>query len=378
MYSTPVFWFGVSPFFGYGVLGLNMMKYFPEEILCAAEINLKDLEGLSPFTVESIKTRIQKSVTIAQIMAQNPSLEYDGVVMQPLDGIRGPDPKLLGSKNVGMAFIEKTTPRDPEGVKKFDQIIVGSTWNRDYLRSHGVENVELVFQGIDPTIFHPAPRANYFKNRFAEFSGGKMEYRKGQDLVVLAFKEFAKRHKDAVLVTQWSSPWPEFAASLNESGLAEPIRPQEPQFQESWLKANGIPPEQFVVLPMVPNYRMGEVVREMDVAIFPNRCEGGTNLVAMECIACGVPTICSANTGHLDLIREGWATPLREQWAIQREGGSDGWGEPDVGEMVEELEMAYRFRDRKPSAEALERGTVSEVWTWERQIAELHKVMIRS
>ena len=377
MSSTPVFWFGVSPFFGYGVYGVNLLRYFPEEILCAAEINLKDLEGLCPFTVESIRPRVQKSVTIAQIMAQNPTLEYEGVVMQPLDGIRGPDPKLLGAKNVGVAFIEKTDPRDSEGVKQFDQIIVGSSWNQDYLRSHGVENVELVFQGIDPTIFHPAPRANYFKNRFAVFSGGKMEYRKGQDLVVLAFKEFAKRHKDAVLVTQWSSPWPEFAVSLNESGLAEPIRPQEPQFQESWLKANGIPPEQFVVLSMVPNYRMGGVLREMDVAIFPNRCEGGTNLVAMECIACGVPTICSANTGHMDLIDRGWCYPLREQTHIAREGGADGWGESDVEEMLCALERAYARREWDTASRGLGSFLIDGTWTWEQQIAELHRVLIR-
>jgi hypothetical protein len=197
-------------------------------------------------------------------------------------------------------------------------------------------------------------------------------------LVVLAFKEFAKRHKDAVLVTQWSSPWPEFAKSVNESGLAKPIRVKSVDFQADWLKDNGIPPEQFYILPMVPNYRMGEVIREVDVALFPNRCEGGTNLVAMECIASGIPTICSANTGHIDLIREQWAIPLKHQKPIQRLGGSEGWGESCVEEIVEVLELHYRFRTHDPYTVNVESGFMSSVWTWEDQIKQLHRALIRA
>ena len=47
------------------------------------------------------------------------------------------------------------------------------------------------------------------------------------------------------------------------------------------------------------------LLKQADLAVFPNRCEGGTNLVAMEAIACGVPTVLSANSGHLDLLRPG-------------------------------------------------------------------------
>ena len=61
---------------------------------------------------------------------------------------------------------------------------------------------------------------------------------------------------------------------------------------------------QVLDLGRVPNAGMPRILRECDVAVFPNRAEGGTNLVAMKCMACGVPTILSANTGHLDLIRD--------------------------------------------------------------------------
>src|SRR3546814_10727981 len=81
-------------------------------------------------------------------------------------------------------------------------------------------------------------------------------------------------------------------------------------------------------------------MREADVALFPNRAEGVTNLVAMEAMACGVPTILSANTGHLDIVAEGACIPLRRQRPVvvdDRYLGTGGWGESDVEEMVEAL-----------------------------------------
>ena len=69
-----------------------------------------------------------------------------------------------------------------------------------------------------------------------------------------------------------------------------------------WAVANGLDAGQIIDIGTLPNHAMGRVLQEMDVALFPNRCEGGTNLVAMECMACSLPTIVSANTGHLDLV----------------------------------------------------------------------------
>ena len=58
----------------------------------------------------------------------------------------------------------------------------------------------------------------------------------------------------------------------------------------------------------------------------------------MECLACGVPTILSDNTGHRDLLRMGFAHPI-----AQKPGNVwSEWGESDVEEVVEALERAFR------------------------------------
>ena len=57
-----------------------------------------------------------------------------------------------------------------------------------------------------------------------------------------------------------------------------------------------------MVLPSLVNQQLPNLIKQADVAVFTSRCEGGTNLMAMETLACGVPTVLSANTGHLDLL----------------------------------------------------------------------------
>ena len=63
-------------------------------------------------------------------------------------------------------------------------------------------------------------------------------------------------------------------------------------------------------LPCVVNRQLPHLIKQADVAVFASRCEGGTNLMAMETLACGVPTLISANTGHLDLLAMGFGHAL--------------------------------------------------------------------
>jgi glycosyltransferase involved in cell wall biosynthesis len=252
--------------------------------------------------------------------------------------------------------------------------VAGSSWNRAVLDQAGIGPTVLALQGIDPTAFHAAPKAGWFDGRFAVFSGGKLEYRKGQDLVLKAFRVFADRHPDAVLVTAWASPWPGAARDLNADPTLAPVafRPNGTLDLPAWAAANGIAPDQFIDLGILPNSALPRLYREMDVGLFPNRCEGGTNLVAMECMACGVPVILSRNTGHLDLIAPDRCFPLEQQTPI--EGANHlGWGESDVEEIVETLEAVRR--DRADSLARAARGAAFlSAMTWAdtaRQLAQV-------
>jgi glycosyltransferase involved in cell wall biosynthesis len=172
-----------------------------------------------------------------------------------------------------------------------------------------------------------------------------------------AFKIFAKRHPEATLVTAWHSPWPHFARTMDQTGLAAPVVFDSNGRLDvrAWAAANDIADAQVIDLGNVPNALMPTILREMDAAVFTNRSEGGTNLVAMECMACGLPVILSGNTGHLDLIEKNNCYPLTDQRDVGDRWNSLGdircWGESQVEEVVERLEQV--FADR---AEAKRRG----------------------
>jgi glycosyltransferase involved in cell wall biosynthesis len=286
-----------------------------------------------------------------------------------------------GAGNAGVIFFEDTA-LDADAVARardYDVIVTGSSWNRDVLAAAGVDRVANVFQGIEPALFHPAPGPDLFPGRFVVFSGGKLEFRKGQDLVVAAFRRFRERHDDAVLVFAWANQWAESVATI----AASPHTEGAPETEDgetaiaSWLIDNGLPPDSFMDLGMPPNGQMAGMLRDADVALFPNRCEPGTNLVAMECMATGVPVILSANTGHLDLIAGDTCYPLASQGPVAPTAGcagTDGWGESDVDEAVEALEAAYADRDGATRRAEAGRQHVLGM-TWDNQVDKLLEVL---
>jgi glycosyltransferase involved in cell wall biosynthesis len=352
----------ISSFFGWGVYGLNLALHWAGdptiEPVCVAPIDAGQIEidplrqrAILPFLIRSMQFQAQISRhTNGSATASAPLLLALG------NGFCGSaaahNVVLEGQPTIGVVFFEEAL--DAEAVKRGKQlslIITGSTWNERVLRAYGYERVQTILQGIDPTHFHPAPKLGVMRDRFLIFSGGKAEMRKGQDIVMAAFKIFAKRHPEATLVTAWHSPWPHLARSLDQTGLAAPVAFDKDGKLDvaAWAAANDIAPEQVIDLGNVPNVSMPPILREMDAAVFTNRSEGGTNLVAMECMACGIPVVLSRNTGHLDLIKDDNCYPLDDQRTVENRWNGVGevacWGESQVDEVVERLEQIFVDRE---------------------------------
>lgn len=194
--------------------------------------------------------------------------------------------------------------RNIENLRGYDAVVVASAWNRDVLAGLGVASV-VCHEGIDQIIFNPGVRAAHPRtgSAFRVFSGGKAEWRKGQDIVIEAFKLFAEKHDDAVLVAAWGSPFGFSGQDFEgrwEYGAPPGSHIGRPNFH-AWVERAGIKPHQFEYVEPRANWRMAEVYAGCDVAVFPNRCEGGTNFPLMEAMACGVPTIVRLAYGQDDL-----------------------------------------------------------------------------
>ena len=162
-----------------------------------------------------------------------------------------------------------------------------------------------VLQGVDTAVFNPTPVPRLLHADFVVFSGGKLEIRKGQDIVIKAFKKLLTVCPGALLVASWCNE----SASLSSIALSPhvssaPVKGDSESIG-NWLESQGIPRANFIVPGLLNSSQISSLLKQADLAVFPNRCEGGTNLVAMEAIACGIPTVLSANSGHLDLMRIG-------------------------------------------------------------------------
>jgi glycosyltransferase involved in cell wall biosynthesis len=371
-----------SSFHGWGVYGLNLMLNWAKRrdlsICCAwpVDLSLIDINPVERWAIEEILTSSRDAC--ARLKDLSGKVRLSCPVLQGLGNnlsAAGPpgQVQILGTPNIGIVFFEWNRFDASLGrrAELYPLIVTGSTWNRDVLAGRGVHQAETVLQGIDTTQFHPAPRMGWLAGRFAVFSGGKLERRKGQDLVIEAFRVFAQRHRDALLVTAWSSPWPRLARSLNVNPGVQPVPfGQDRQIDVgAWTRANGIPEQQVLHLGPIPNAQMPRILREMDVGLFPNRAEGGTNLVAMECMACAVPVILSANTGHLDLIHRDNCYALQHQAHVV-EAGCQDWGESDVEEILEALEAVYCDR-AEASARAHRGARMMAELTWGRQLDKL-------
>ncbi|THD78780.1 MAG: glycosyltransferase [Phenylobacterium sp.] len=352
----------VSSYFGWGVYGLNLALNWARDpqvqLVCAQEVTAADV-AVDPLAWTVLRPFVRASAELARSFQghDGETAASTGPVLVHLnDGFLTPASAqgvtLTGRPDIGVTFLEtaRLNPLAAARARRLPLIVTGSRWNEAVLRANGVENVRTILQGVDPTLFHPAPRRGILGDRFLVFSGGKLERRKGQDLVLAAFRIFAERHPEALLVTAWHCPWPELAASLDVSGLAAPIpfRPDGYVDVPAWAEASGVAADQVLDLGDIPNAHMAVLLREMDVALFPNRCEGGTNLVAMEAMACGVPAILSRNSGHLDLIEDDNSYPLSRQGELTGPeagfAGVAGWGESDVDEIVAALEAVHADR----------------------------------
>jgi glycosyltransferase involved in cell wall biosynthesis len=370
---------------GWGVYGLNLAAQLallgdPAPLVLAC-----DEDTLPPLVRHRLRDTLAASAPARDALCDPAAVvDINGTLLRAFgNGFVGAPhaPRLRAQRNVGVVFFEDThfTPGAIERAARLDAVIAGSTWNAELLRAYGLRNVHTVIQGIDPTVFHPAGPTGLFRDRFVIFSGGKLEYRKGQDIVVAAFRRFRERHPDALLLAAWHNHWPQLISDLELSGHVRGVpRVVNGSLQiVEWLAANGISETAVLDVGRTPNVLMGQIVREANVALFPNRCEGGTNLVAMECMAAGIPTIVSANTGHQDLLATGGCFALRRQQHVKHPArhftGVDGWGESDVDEVVELLERLYA--DRALAAERAAVGAAAlQNLTWERQVKALLKV----
>ncbi len=253
----------------------------------------------------------------------------------------------------------------------FDSIAAASRWATQALRDGGLTNVVTIHHGVDVEQFNPGSLVQRRSDRFVIFSGGKFELRKGQDIVVKAFNIFSQRHADVFLMTAWHNAIPASAATMSASPYSRISFNQSLSFADgvkSWLTGHGIDLSRTTVLPFTPRRELPAIYRATDIGLFPNRCEGATNLVLMEYLACGRSVVATDFSGHRDVLTSGNSLRLcgsRCSFVGPTGAPVARWCEPSLDEILEYLELAYRDRDRLAEL-GIRAACDMKEWTWDR------------
>jgi glycosyltransferase involved in cell wall biosynthesis len=374
--------------FGWGVVGLNLFYQWAmsDDVQALIGQPIRDLvlTETDPARVDRFCAAVVSSNLFAARLAEAAeagAVKVEMPVVRSMgNGFRSRFAG-IGPRNIARPVFEDTNlDATLTRLDGYDAIVCASSWNAGLLSDRVGAPVVLIHEAVDHALFHPGPKSGFLPpGRFYIFSGGKIEFRKGQDLVLLAFREFSRRHDDAVLVTAWRSPWPQLAdgfqgrlevpARLRADGEIDIVR---------WVADNGVDPAKVIDLGHLPNQMLPKFLREMDCALQPSRAEAATNMLAMESMCCGVPAILARNTGVNDLITGDNCIALERQSPV-RDGpqgwGCEGWGESDVEEIVEALEWLYASADNRravgQAGAAFMRGR-----TWQGHAAALKAVAL--
>ena len=360
MSGAAIFVWPIDSHFGWGIRGLNYALSWPGVAVSAMPEGRAELPPDDP-RWPLLRERIAQSRRFqSEILAKSgENVEIEAPVLVAMGNDLTPQRTAFGRVLRGRPTIACPVFEDVESVKRniarlegYDAVVVASRWNQEVLDGLGVA-ATLCHEGIDPTIFNPGVRASVeTSGKYRVFSGGKVEYRKGQDIVIEAFRRFAEAHDDAVLVAAWGSPFGFSGQDFEgkwEHGAPPGSHIGRPNFH-AWVERAGIKPHQFGYVEPCANWRMAETYAGCDVAVFPNRREGGTNFVAMEAMGCGVPTVRSPWHGHADLLNEpGMMT--------------SNYNKEDVSQAAEWLSYVYHhgFKGQE----------LSEHWTWERHCNQM-------
>ena len=372
--------------FGWGLCGRYLtleMNEMVDVVFITQKFTLKEIGD--PFHYSALKKLVPSMDTLKSIAGNNEIGFIDKPVVQAIQGanLMPCFIKVKSPQNIGYTFFEDNVLKEHVEIAKeyYDVIITGSSWCEKILNDLGLNSTKTIIQGVDPNLFNGDKASKkHFKDKFVIFSGGKLELRKGQDLVIRAFKVLQDKYDDVILVNSWYNHWDQSIATMSSSPYIRFEMPGDDYFKavNHLLIKNGINPEKVITLPPKPYGEMPEVYRNTDLGLFPNRCEGGTNLVLMEYMACGKPAIASFSSGHKDILTRENSLLIEalKTFDIRRKDGDlvASWDDPDLDEIIAKLEWAYLNKDQLQNIAEKAQETMSNL-TWKESAKQFYNLI---
>ena len=97
---------------------------------------------------------------------------------------------VIGTPNVGRCIFEDTRLDNlDDKLANCDVVVCASRWNADMLKAKTRKRVEIIYEGIDDTLFRPGPRPGLLDRQVLHLQRREDRIPQGHDLVLLAFED---------------------------------------------------------------------------------------------------------------------------------------------------------------------------------------------
>lgn len=189
--------------------------------------------------------------------------------------------------NAGLSFFERNnlTRREINSLNTQDRIIAPSSWAAEIMGEHLEVPIDLVHMGVDCEFFHYSPIIEKRDQDYIFLNTGKIEVRKGHDILIDMFNAAFEPSDQVQLWMSWDNPF---------------LGPEETKaWQEKYLNTKMGSKIRFV--PKMPRADLVKLYNVADCGIFPTRAEG-LGLPILELMACGKPVITTNYSAMTDYL----------------------------------------------------------------------------
>lgn len=273
-----------------------------------------------------------------------------------------------------------------------DVVLTTTKEHADILKTLISKPVEVVNEGIDPTIYNTIPVDPYIKtDKFTYILVGKREERKNTDLTLRVFINTMKENKVA-LIAHTFNPFLNQTKdhpfqNLNCWCGVNPIK-QGFEYKGFNGKAHKFSYKEcdiYFSTPTIPVSMMSSLYHSANVGIACSRSEGW-GLPEVEMMACGLPVIATDCMGHNEYIHQ---TPeiqtnliiKKETMSIANDGiwfqGNGEWDDLNITMFISKLEETYS----NPSLYTIKDEELADFmannYNWNKAALKLTEVMTR-
>ena len=289
--------------------------------------------------------------------------------------------RIGGGPHITLSFYEmdRLDDRRINHLTSSDHIISPSSWWTDILQNElfcsDFKDVDKVLtddfittipMGVDSTIFN-SNNTSRPDGPTTFLNIGKIEVRKGHDILAKAFKE-AFPDENVILAMMWSNPF------LSQDEVKE------------WtdLYINTIGADRVRFIPYVKtDYELAKIINSVDCCVFPTRAEG-FGMPILQSLACGKPVISTDYSAHADFVNEDNSMLIHiDEMETAYDGkwffGQGEWaklGTKQIDELVEYLSLVHAGKRRNDIVPDIS-GPVktAQNFSWERTAKSIEGVL---